>query len=109
MCKPGSLVPTLPPSPHYTNCKYAARSQLIERSTVSCMLIDGSRALAVSANSKCREQFTETGRRFGVHCGYFSGRPWNNHLDVSASNWYYSRVFEHEKYSCVVKGDMITL
>ena len=36
----------------YTNRKNAARSRLIQHSTVSCMEIDGSRAMAVSANSE---------------------------------------------------------
>ena len=49
----------------HIDCKYAARSWLIQRSTVSCVEIDGSRALAVYVNSKCRgrERFTQTWKR----------------------------------------------
>ena len=40
----------------HSNHKYAAQSQLIQCSTVSCVEIDGSRALAANVNSKCRER-----------------------------------------------------
>ena len=47
----------------HIDCKYAARSQLIRRLTVSCMEIGGSRALAVYVNSKCRERLIQSWKR----------------------------------------------
>ena len=44
----------------HTDRKYAARSRLIQRSTVSCVEIDGSHALV---NSKCRERLIQTWKR----------------------------------------------
>ena len=48
----------------HTDRKYATQSRLIQCSIVSCVEIDGSRALAIYVNTKCRERLIQTWKRF---------------------------------------------